>query len=86
MEIGSILTAHHFHPLGQLALGKEAVAKTLDACRRPLARIARLIEDNPKATDAEIAEQFTNHGLPTLGKWVVTALRASLSEASTEEL
>ena len=86
MDIASILTAHDFHPLGQLAIGPEAVAKTLDACRHPLSMLARLIEDCPTATDSEIARQFTDCGLPTLGEWVVTALRASEFRASGEEL
>ncbi len=76
MDIEKICTAHDYHPLGQIYTGKEEIAKAIIACKEPLEIISNLIEENPEASDEEIAAKYNSaKNLPTLGAHVVTAVR-----------
>jgi hypothetical protein len=81
MEIDEIYTAHDYYPLGYFAVGREAVARYLDACYEPLLRVKALITENPQATDAEIRVRYNaDEGIPTIREAVVKAVRKSVSE------
>lgn len=78
MDIEHILTAHDYHPYGYSYVGKEAIEKALDACIAPLDEIKGMINANPELDDEAISKLYNNESKPTLGKHVVTALRAMI--------
>ena len=81
MPLAAIYTAHDYYPLGYFAVGREAVARYLDACTEPLLRVKSLIAENPAATDGEIRALYNaQEGIPTIREAVVKAVRKSVSE------
>jgi len=59
-------------------VGKEAVAKALDACISPLTEINDLISQNQDADDEKIWTLYNFSDKPTLGVHVVSAVREML--------
>jgi hypothetical protein len=61
------------------AVGEEAVARYLAACREPLLRVKELIVSNPEADDAAVRALYnTTEGIPTIREAVVRAVRKSV--------
>jgi hypothetical protein len=83
IEIDAIYTAHDYYPLGYCAVGRDAVARYLDACLEPLLRIKELIVANPEADDAAVRALYNaQEGIPTIREAVVKAVRKSISEGA----
>ena len=81
IEIDAIYTAHDYYPLGYCAVGRDAVARYLDACLEPLLRVKALISEHPEANDAEIRALYNaTEGIPTIREAVIKAVRKSVSE------
>lgn len=81
MEINAIYTAHDYYPMGHFAVGRDAVARYLNACMEPLLRVKSLIAEDPGATDAEIRARYNAaEGIPTIREAVIKAVRKSVSE------
>ena len=59
-------------------MGKEAVAKELDACVSPLKEIKDLILQNPDADDEKICTLYNSTEKPTLEVYVVSSVREML--------
>ncbi len=87
MNIEKVCTAHDYHPLGQIYTGKADVIKAIDSCIEPLDIISKLIDENDKLNDEEIAAVYNSKGnLPTLGAHVVTAIRKMKEENKMKKL
>lgn len=83
MPIAAIYTAHDYYPLNYFAVGEEAVARYITACREPLLRVKELIVANPEADDAAVRALYnTTEGIPTIREAVVKAVRKSISEGA----
>ena len=83
IEIDAIYTAHDYYPLGYCAVGRDAVARYLDACLEPLLRVKALISEHPAASDAEIRTLYNAaEGVPTIREAVVKAVRKSAEEGA----
>lgn len=83
MPIAAIYTAHDYHPLDYFAVGKEAVARYITACREPLLRIKKLIVTHPEADDAAVRAMYNaQRGVPTVREAVVKAVRKSVTEGA----
>ena len=83
MPIAAIYTAHDYHPLDYFAVGKEAVARYITACREPLLRIKELIVTHPEADDAAVRAMYNaQRGVPTVREAVVKAVRKSVTEGA----
>jgi len=82
LPISEIVAAHDYHPCGWHITGEEAVSKALDDCVAPLRRIADLIAGNPLLDDEGVCALYNSPTLPVLGAHVVTAVRASVADAS----
>ncbi len=81
MPISAIYTAHDYYPHGYFAVGEEAIARYLAACREPLLRIKELIVSNPEADDAAVRALYNaTEGIPTVREAVVRAVRKSVTE------
>lgn len=79
MDIESIYTAHDYHPFGYAYLGREAVENALDACRRPLLTIKRMMENHPTLSDDAIRQKYQSSvNIPTVSAKVIAAVRAEL--------
>jgi len=79
MDIEKIYTAHDFHPYGYAFVGKEAIARALDACTEPLRNIRELILANPEKTDAEIREIYNaSADIPPVREGVFHKMREQL--------
>ena len=80
MPIAAIYTAHDYYPLNYFAVGEEAVARYIAACREPLFRIKELIVGAPEADDATVRALYNaREGIPTVREAVVRAVRKSVS-------
>ena len=80
MPIAAIYTAHDYYPLNYFAVGEEAVARYIAACREPLLRIKKLIVGAPEADDATVRALYNaREGIPTVREAVVRAVRKSVS-------
>lgn len=76
MAIEGILSAHHYHPLGFMATGKEEVSAFLDACVDSLNRIRGHLEANLSLTDEELEASYNAPGtLPPVSAKVFAAIR-----------
>ena len=81
IEIDAIYTAHDYYPLGYFAVGRDAVARYLDACLEPLLRVKEMILEESAASDAEIRTHYNaREGIPTIREAVVKAVRRSVAE------
>ena len=78
MDVAAIYPAHSYHPVGDAFVGKEAVARALDACREPLFAIRDMILKDPEATDTALAARYNEQDLPTVGSHVFAAVRRDL--------
>ena len=82
-EIDAIYTAHDYYPLGYCAVGRDAVARYLDACLEPLLRVKALISEHPAASDAGIRTLYNaTEGIPTIREAVIKAVRKSAEEGA----
>ncbi len=78
-----VLTAHDYVPHGYRADGKDAVLQMLDACQKPLERLAALITENPNQDDTQIREIFNDpENQLTINVHVVAAMRAALENGT----
>ncbi|MBQ7322241.1 MAG: MBL fold metallo-hydrolase [Clostridia bacterium] len=82
MEIQTVVTAHDYHPLGQIHRGAQAIGALLAACLAPLDRIERLIVEHPEMNDEEICALYNSApGTPTLGVQVVRGVRRDMARS-----
>jgi len=83
LPIEAIYTAHDYYPYDYFAVGREAVARYIDACVEPLLRMKELILSNPEATDADVRLLYNaDAGLPTVREAVIRAVRKSVAEGA----
>ena len=76
LNVENILSAHDYYPCSHRARGADEVKTFLDSCIEPMAKIKELILQNPGKSDDEIAGLYNaNKNLPTLGGYVVRAVR-----------
>ena len=78
LDIAAIYPAHVYHPVGDAFVGKDAIARVLDACREPLFVIRDMIKADPEATDTALAARYNEQDLPTVGSHVFAAVRRDL--------
>ena len=77
----NIIVAHDYYPYGYKAIGKEEVARVLDACIAPLEHLQEIILQNSALDDSSVREIYnkTEH-IPTIRETVVAAMRRYLNE------
>ena len=82
LPVEAIATAHDYHPVGMISVGKDAVDARLDSCIGALERIRGILETNPDLTDEQITALCNDGRLPRVATRVITALRKAISEGS----
>lgn len=79
MPIETVMTAHDYHPMGDICHGREEIAAALDACIAPLDRIEALIAAHPTWDDEAVCALYNEAPMtPTLGAHVVRAVRRDM--------
>ena len=80
-DIENIFAAHDYHPCGNCAQGRDAVAQYIDACEEALMRLKEYILRYPELDDQALAAQFNaTANLPTLQVKVFRLLREAMSK------
>ena len=86
MDIQRILAAHDYEPCGYWVEGKEAIARNLESCITPLAKIQKLILDNPQLDDEAVAALYNRDPDLRVNVKVVTAMRKTMAEGKLDPL
>ena len=80
IDIQTVVTAHDYHPLGQIYRGAEEIDAMLSACLAPLDRIESLIAAHPEMSDGEICALYNSAPqTPALSSHVVRGVRRDMA-------
>lgn len=83
LSVNEIYAAHDYYPYGYKYIGMLEIAAGIDACRKPLYRLKKLIIDNPSLSDCDIQTLYNNDpAKPTLSTRVVGIMRDAIAKGT----